>query len=89
MNEHQGRVAVITGGSGSIGGAIAMRLASEGAFVHAFDVNDARQSELNTAARIISHRPGEVASVVEFLLSDRASYITGQLVHPNGGQVMW
>lgn len=34
-------------------------------------------------------RPEEVASVVEFLLSDRASYITGQLVHPNGGQVMW
>ena len=34
-------------------------------------------------------RPEEVASVVDFLLSDRASYITGQLVHPNGGQVMW
>ena len=34
-------------------------------------------------------QPEEVASVVEFLLSDRASYITGQLVHPNGGQVMW
>jgi len=34
-------------------------------------------------------QPEEVASVVDFLLSDRASYITGQLVHPNGGQVMW
>jgi NAD(P)-dependent dehydrogenase (short-subunit alcohol dehydrogenase family) len=34
-------------------------------------------------------RPEEVASVVEFLLSDRARYITGQLVQPNGGQVMW
>ncbi|MGH7834220.1 MAG: SDR family NAD(P)-dependent oxidoreductase [Candidatus Binatia bacterium] len=34
-------------------------------------------------------RPEEVASVVEFLLSGRSAYITGQLVQPNGGQVMW
>jgi 2-hydroxycyclohexanecarboxyl-CoA dehydrogenase len=34
-------------------------------------------------------RPEDVASVVDFLLSDRASYITGQLLQPNGGQVMW
>ena len=34
-------------------------------------------------------RPEEVAAVVDFLLSDRAAYITGQLVQPNGGQVLW
>lgn len=34
-------------------------------------------------------RPDEVAAVVEFLLSERAGYITGQILHPNGGQVMW
>jgi 3-oxoacyl-[acyl-carrier protein] reductase len=34
-------------------------------------------------------QPEEVASVVAFLLSDRASYITGQIIHPNGGGVMW
>jgi NAD(P)-dependent dehydrogenase (short-subunit alcohol dehydrogenase family) len=33
--------------------------------------------------------PDEVAAVADFLLSDRASYITGQLIQPNGGQVMW
>ena len=33
--------------------------------------------------------PAEVASVVEFLLSERSTYITGQLLQPNGGQVMW
>jgi NAD(P)-dependent dehydrogenase (short-subunit alcohol dehydrogenase family) len=42
--------------------------------------------------RLPMHRlgqPEEVASVVDFLLSDRAAYITGQLIQPNGGQVMW
>jgi 3-oxoacyl-[acyl-carrier protein] reductase len=34
-------------------------------------------------------QPEEVAAVVEFLLSPRADYITGQLVQPNGGQVLW
>jgi NAD(P)-dependent dehydrogenase (short-subunit alcohol dehydrogenase family) len=34
-------------------------------------------------------QPAEVASVVDFLLSGRASYITGQLLQPNGGQVAW
>lgn len=34
-------------------------------------------------------RPEEVAAVVDFLLSDRAGYINGQLIHPNGGAVMW
>jgi len=60
-NEHRNRVAVITGGSGGIGGAIAQRLFDEGAIVH----------------------------VLNFLLSERASFITGQLIQPNGGQVMW
>jgi 3-oxoacyl-[acyl-carrier protein] reductase len=34
-------------------------------------------------------QPEDVASVMDFLLSDRSSYITGQLLQPNGGQVMW
>lgn len=31
--------------------------------------------------------PGDVAGVLEFLVSDRSSYMTGQLVHVNGGQI--
>ncbi|MGE3245026.1 MAG: SDR family NAD(P)-dependent oxidoreductase [Beijerinckiaceae bacterium] len=34
-------------------------------------------------------RPEEVAATVDFLLSDRASYINGQLIQPNGGCVIW
>lgn len=55
MNEHQGRVAVITGGSGGIGGAIAKRLVSEGALVHALDENGASQPGPDTVARINFH----------------------------------
>lgn len=33
-------------------------------------------------------RPAEVASVVSFLLSDAASYLTGEIVDVNGGLVM-
>ena len=34
-------------------------------------------------------QPEEVAAVLDFLLSDRSAYMTGQIVHPNGGQLMW
>jgi 2-hydroxycyclohexanecarboxyl-CoA dehydrogenase len=44
-NEHQGRVAVITGGSGGIGGAIARRLHDEGAAVHVLDLKPSHASE--------------------------------------------
>lgn len=34
-------------------------------------------------------RPEEIAAVADFLLSERSAYITGQIIHPNGGQLSW
>ncbi len=34
-------------------------------------------------------RPEEVAACADFLLSERAAYINGQIIHPNGGQQTW
>ena len=34
-------------------------------------------------------QPEEVAACADFLLSERASYINGQIIHPNGGQQTW
>ena len=33
-------------------------------------------------------RPDDVAQLVKFLVSDDASYITGQIIHLNGGMYM-
>lgn len=32
-------------------------------------------------------KPREVAAMIEFLASERASYVTGQAIHVNGGLV--
>ncbi len=34
-------------------------------------------------------QPEEVAACADFLLSERAAYINGQIIHPNGGQQTW
>ena len=34
-------------------------------------------------------QPDDVAAAADFLLSERAAYINGQIIHPNGGQQTW
>ncbi|SKA32369.1 2-hydroxycyclohexanecarboxyl-CoA dehydrogenase [Enhydrobacter aerosaccus] len=48
-----GRVAIVTGGGGAIGGATCRRLAAEGAKVAVFDVN--RDAAVRTATAILDH----------------------------------
>ncbi len=33
-------------------------------------------------------QPSEVAPAYVFLASEDASYITGQIIHPNGGEIV-
>lgn len=52
MNRFQSKVAIVTGGARGIGETTALRLASEGAQVAVFDINE--QGAQNTAAKIRS-----------------------------------
>jgi NAD(P)-dependent dehydrogenase (short-subunit alcohol dehydrogenase family) len=55
-SEHHGRVALITGGSGSIGAALGRRLQTEGAVVHVLDVSAAAPGDPGAADPIQFHR---------------------------------
>jgi NAD(P)-dependent dehydrogenase (short-subunit alcohol dehydrogenase family) len=52
-----------------------------------WDTVAAARAELVPMGRL--GRPDEIASVLNFLLDDRAGFMTGQIVHPNGGQISW
>jgi NAD(P)-dependent dehydrogenase (short-subunit alcohol dehydrogenase family) len=34
-------------------------------------------------------QPEDVAAVLDFLLSERSAYLTGQIIHVNGGELVW
>jgi NAD(P)-dependent dehydrogenase (short-subunit alcohol dehydrogenase family) len=83
LNEHHGRVAVVTGGSGAIGAAIIERLRNAGALVHALDVQpsslpgayfhraDVRnETEVDAAFNTI----GESAGRIDYLVCCAAIY---------------
>jgi glucose 1-dehydrogenase len=53
-----------------------------------FSSEDARRSVLSRTPIGRGGDPGEVASVVAFLASDDASYITGQTIYPDGGRLV-
>ena len=76
-NEHQGRVAVITGGSGGIGGAIARRLCDEDAIVHVLDTKESalaavgyRQVDVSDEAAVDAAfgAIGKIAGKIDYLV---------------------
>ena len=50
--------------------------------------DDARKTVLSRTPAGRGGEPSEVASVVAFLASDDASYITGQTIYPDGGRLV-
>ncbi|MBR0830065.1 SDR family oxidoreductase [Bradyrhizobium manausense] len=53
-----------------------------------FSSDDARKSVMSRTPIGRGGEPSEVASVVAFLASDDASYITGQTIYPDGGRLI-
>jgi NAD(P)-dependent dehydrogenase (short-subunit alcohol dehydrogenase family) len=53
-----------------------------------FNSEDARKNVLSRTPIGRGGEPAEVASVVAFLASDDASYITGQTIYPDGGRLV-
>ena len=54
----------------------------------AVDVDRLAGDEVARIAQQVDERSEEVATVIRFLLSDDASYITGQTINVDGGAVM-
>ena len=85
-------------GDGGIGTAISQRPAADGAAVAIFDRNG--NSAKDTAASVeaaggtaigvrvdvADRQPQDVAAACAFLVSEEASYITGQIIGVNGGR---
>jgi 3-oxoacyl-[acyl-carrier protein] reductase len=55
----------------------------------AYDTPEQRQKRIETTPIRRVGQPEEIASVVSFLVSDEASYITGETLHVNGGFLMF
>ena len=74
--------------------AMAVEFTSKGIRINAIGIGPVETSNANAENALYAPmarrgRPEEIASVVEFLMDERSSYVAGQIIQPNGGAVMW
>ena len=96
-NRGQANYAAAKGALHAATKSLALELASRGVTVNAVapGIIDTRMSQAAFSADAIAHlvpmkragTPEEVADLVSFLVSDRAAYITGQIISINGGMI--
>ena len=78
----RGKVAVVTGGAGSIGKAISLELSAEGATVWVVDIDEERSKSIVEELRMHGRRAHSIAA--DFTSSDQAESAVRQVVRTEG-----
>ena len=79
------KVALITGAGSGIGREVAYQLGAQAARVVVSDIDDRGGNETVARLRDRGAQPPEIAELVSWLASDRASFVKGAYIPVDGG----